>query len=128
MKRNLLFFLFLAFFFSACKKDDDTLFEQSPDERLNEALNKYQSALTSSAAGWKAALKLNSGDVYNFHFRFNNSNRVFMFADINSETAVKEYESSYRLKALQTPSLLFDTYSYLHILADPDASVNGGTY
>ncbi|ANE53673.1 DUF4302 domain-containing protein [Flavisolibacter tropicus] len=128
MKRNIIFFLFLVLLFSACKKEDDTLFEQSPDERLNEELNKYQSALSSSPAGWKATLLLSSGDVYNFHFRFNNTNRVFMFADINSETAVKEYESSYRLKALQTPSLLFDTYSYLHILADPDASVNGGTY
>jgi hypothetical protein len=42
------------------------------------------------------------------------------------ETATTEKESSYRLKALQTPALLFDTYSYLHMLADPDGSVNGG--
>jgi hypothetical protein len=37
-------------------------------------------------------------------------------------------ESSYRLKALQQPSLLFDTYSYIHLLSDPDAAVNGGVY
>ena len=36
-------------------------------------------------------------------------------------------ESSYRLKALQQPSLIFDTYSYLHVLSDPDETVNGGT-
>jgi hypothetical protein len=36
--------------------------------------------------------------------------------------------ASYRLKALQQPALLFDTYSYVHVLADPDAAVNGGTY
>src|SRR5204862_5715275 len=28
---------------------------------------------------------------------------------------------------LQQPSLLFDTYSYLHVLADPNPDVNGGT-
>jgi hypothetical protein len=27
---------------------------------------------------------------------------------------------------LQQPSLIFDTYSYLHLLADPDPNVNGG--
>ena len=127
MKRSIIFFLFSVLMLSACKKEDDTLFEQSPDNRLNEALNTYQSALVNSPAGWKATLRLSRGDLYNFHFRFDNSNRVFMFADINSETATTERESSYRLKALQTPSLLFDTYSYLHILADPDGSVNGGT-
>lgn len=126
MKRISLLFLSIAFIFSACQKDE-TLFEQSPDARLNEALNKYQSALISSPTGWKASLRNSRGDVYNFHLRFNNANRVFMFSDINSETAGTEKESSYRLKAMQTPSLIFDTYSYLHILADPDGSVNGGT-
>lgn len=127
MKRNIILYFFVVLIFSACQKDE-TLFEESPDDRLNEALSKYQSALTSSPAGWKATLRLSSGSLYNFHLRFNNSNRVFMFADINSQAAATEKESSYRLKALQTPSLIFDTYSYIHVLADPDASVNGGTY
>lgn len=128
MKQNFLFILFAALIFSGCKKDDDTAFDQSPDVRLNEALNKYQSALTGSAAGWNATLRTGTGGIYHFYFRFNESNRVFMYADINLETATTLRESSYRLKALQTPSLLFDTYSYLHILADPDAGVNGGVY
>jgi hypothetical protein len=51
-----------------------------------------------------------------------------MFSDFNLETATTARESSYRLKALQTPALLFDTYSYLHMLSDPDAAVNGGDY
>lgn len=124
---NTTLYLFLLLLLVACKKDD-TVFEQSPDDRINETLKKYESALTGSAAGWKATMKTKSGGLYNFHFRFNNSNRVFMFADINLETASTPRESSYRLKALQTPSLLFDTYSYLHVLADPDASVNGGNF
>ncbi len=120
------FLFFSAFVFSSCEKDDTRVFDQSPDTRINDALTQYGSALTSSAAGWNATIKTGTGGIYHFHFRFNESNRVFMFADINLETATTEKESSYRLKALQTPALIFDTYSYLHILADPDGSVNGG--
>jgi len=128
MRRSYLIFLFTVLIFSACKKDDDHVFDQSPDQRLNETLKKYETALTGSSAGWNATIQTGSGSIFHFHFRFNASNRVFMFADINLETATTAKESSYRLKALQTPSLLFDTYSYLHMLADPDAAINGGTY
>jgi uncharacterized protein DUF4302 len=121
-------FLLCLIVFSSCKKEETRVFDQTPDIRINDALTQYGSALTSSAAGWNATIKTGTGGIYHFHFRFNESNRVFMYADINLETASTAKESSYRLKALQTPSLLFDTYSYLHILADPDGGVNGGTY
>lgn len=121
-------FLLCLIVFSSCKKEETRVFDQTPDTRINDALTQYGSALTSSAAGWNATIKTGTGGIYHFHFRFNESNRVFMYADINLETASTEKESSYRLKALQTPSLIFDTYSYLHILADPDGGVNGGTY
>lgn len=49
-----------------------------------------------------------------------------MYSDFANNSAKVSKESSYRLKALQTPALIFDTYSYLHVLADPDNSVNGG--
>jgi hypothetical protein len=48
-----------------------------------------------------------------------------MTSDINASTTTP-LESSYRLKAMQKPSLLFDTYSHLHVLADPDPNKNGG--
>ena len=127
MKQYSILSLFLVLLFTACKKEE-TAFDQSPDERLNEALNKYQSILASSPTGWNATMLAGNGVTYNFHFRFNNANRVFMYADINSEAAATANESSYRLKAMQTPSLIFDTYSYIHVLSDPDASKNGGAY
>lgn len=113
--------------FSSCKKYD-TAFDQSPDQRINQALKSYQSALTGSPAGWNATIRTPNGGIYHFHFRFNDSNRVKMYSDFSQETAATARESSYRLKALQTPALLFDTYSYLHLLSDPDAAVNGGDY
>jgi hypothetical protein len=117
----------LIVIFSACKKYD-TAFKESPDQRINAALKKYESALTGSAAGWNATIQTANGGIYHYHFRFNDSNRVKMYSDFNQQTAGTVGESSYRLKALQTPALLFDTYSYLHLLSDPDANVNGGTY
>jgi hypothetical protein len=126
MKKNLLYILVLTVFFASCRKDDDPVFDQTPDERIQETLDKYQAALTSSPAGWNATITTGTGGIYHFLFRFNDSNRVFMYADINLESATVFKESSYRLKSLQQPSLIFDTYSYLHILADPDGNVNGG--
>jgi hypothetical protein len=66
------------------------------------------------------------GGGYGFWFEFSSEGRVVMMADINNDCATEAYESSFRLEAVQRPSLFFDTYSYLHILSDPDPSVSGG--
>ncbi|MCW3118286.1 MAG: hypothetical protein JWM28_2368, partial [Chitinophagaceae bacterium] len=126
MKKILFYIFFIVIAISSCRKDDNSVFNQSPDERIKETLDKYQSALTGSPAGWNATITTGTGGIYHFYFRFNDSNRVFMYADISLETATVLKESSYRLKAIQQPSLLFDTYSYLHLLSDPSSSVNGG--
>lgn len=114
----------------SCRKDVSDGSGPSPDDRLNELLRTYQEALVNAEYGWKALVYPGGADggVFLFYFKFNDSNRVEMFADIDSTTAITAMESSYRLKALQQPSLLFDTYSYLHILSDPDAANSGGAY
>lgn len=111
----------------SCKKSDNHLFDESADERINKKMQEYQAALLGSPDGWKALYSPATGGKYNFYFRFNAENRVFMYADFDTATARHEKESSYRLKALQQPALIFDTYSYIHLLADPDGNVNGGT-
>ncbi|HTN07371.1 DUF4302 domain-containing protein [Agriterribacter sp.] len=125
--KKILFSLFVIAAVAGCKKDNNHIFNKSPDERLNEALAGYQATLAGAPYGWNAVLYPKGGGAYAFYFKFNDANRVQMIADINTASATTVKESSYRLKALQQPSLLFDTYSYLHILADPDGSVNGGT-
>ena len=127
MNKNLLYYLLAITLVASCRKDDDNAFDKSPDERLNETLATYQKALSSSQYGWNANLITGDGSSYRFYFSFTDSNRVQMYSDFDSTTATVIKESSYRLKALQQPSLIFDTYSYIHILSDPDASVNGGT-
>ncbi len=126
MKQRLFIFLLLAGFLGACKKDTTRLFDESPDARLNKALATYQSQLTGAANGWKGVINLAGGSVYSFYCKFNDSNRVKMVLDFDSASAVTLKESSYRLKALQQPSLIFDTYTHLHLLADPTGRVNGG--
>ena len=125
MKSLLIIFLSLVIVFSACRKEDTPAFDKSPDERLNEALTKYQTQLSGAQYGWKGLIYPKAGGTYTFYFKFNNSNRVQMLSSFDSVSAVTIKESSYRLKALQQPSLIFDTYSYLHVLSDPSAEVNG---
>lgn len=124
MKKILLYLLLFPLIFS-CKKDEITD-EQRPDYRLTEALAKYNDLLSGSANGWKGHLFPAAGGGYGFLFNFNGKNRVEMLADIDDLSGVNFFESSYRLKAAALPSLYFDTYSYLHLLADPDPGVNGG--
>lgn len=112
---------------ASCRKDDHP-FAESPDDRINATLKNAQTVLSGAPYGWNGNLVTGGGGFYRFYFTFNDSNRVSMYSDWDSTTSTVLKESSYRLKALQQPSLIFDTYSYLHILSDPDASVNNGTY
>jgi hypothetical protein len=127
VKRILLYFLLPLIGLMACETSEDSVFDRSSDERLNAALATYQKRLVDAPHGWKAVLKPGGGGVYSFYFKFNDQNRVVMYSDFTQNSANVSKESSYRLKALQTPALLFDTYSYIHVLADPDDEVNGGT-
>lgn len=126
MKRSYLYLLFLATVFFSCENKDDTVFEESADVRLNAALASYEKQLVEAPYGWNAVIYPGGGGSYGFYFKFDDKNRVTMYSDFSDEAAGKPKESSYRLKAMQTPSLIFDTYSYLHVLADPDDKVNGG--
>ena len=56
MKKIFFYSLIIAALFSACKKDDTHIFDQSPDERLNQALANYQSRLSGAQFGWKAVI------------------------------------------------------------------------
>jgi hypothetical protein len=116
----------LLLLLTACQKHEDEVAPGDlPDARLNKVLSDYKAQLTSTPYGWKGVLKTSRGERYNFLFTFSPEGRVTTASDINVTTTAL-LESSYRLKAMQRPTLLFDTYSYLHILADPDPAANGG--
>ena len=123
-KQILTFMLLLLTVLSCSKKEEFT--GVRPDAQLKKVLEEYESQLAGSTNGWIAYLYPKGGGGYTFQFKFDRSNRVKMQAGYKQEYATTAKESSYRLRAAQVPSLYFDTYSYLHELADPDPSVLGG--
>jgi hypothetical protein len=126
MKKSFLYVMALLVGFSACRKEDKPLFEESADERAVEATAAYKSQLTGATNGWKVMVYPAGGGAYSFYMKFTDQDRVSMLSDFDSTSAVDFMESSYRVKALQQPTLVFDTYSYIHRLADPNPNVSGG--
>jgi hypothetical protein len=129
MKKSALYILSLLLLFS-CKKKTDVLFDKSADERIAEALSAYDAALQ-AAPGWKLFVYpkgLESQDIevggLTYYVKFGANNRVTMVSDFTFFMALTPNEAGYRLKATQRPSLIFDTYSYMHAAADPDPNVS----
>lgn len=129
MRKVFIYSLIAAIGLYGCRKND-RVFDASPDERINETLAADQAALLGATYGWKGLIFPAGldGGVVGFYFNFVDTNRVQMFSDFDSASSVTVEESSWRLKSLQQPALIFDTYSYVHVLCDPDASLNGGSY
>lgn len=126
MKKILIYTLFSLALFTGCKKEEVLIDGERPEERVSTAVTKYNDELTGSTNGWKAFLYPEGGGGYSFYFNFTKDNKVSMYADLDSDPASESMESTYRIKALQNPTLSFDTYSYMHILADPDPNTFRG--
>jgi hypothetical protein len=127
MKKTLIYTLLSLALFSGCKKDNENLIDgKRPEQRLEETLTQYNDQLTGSTYGWKGYLYPDGGGGYSFYFSFDKQNRVVMYGDMDSGPAQTSMESSYRIKVNQGLTLSFDTYSYLHLLSDPDPNVFGG--
>ncbi|WP_285010460.1 DUF4302 domain-containing protein [Pedobacter faecalis] len=126
MKRIYLFLILAIGVIAGCKKDTDPIFAD-PDTRLAAALAEDQAKLLSAEHGWKATIYPWGGKGFSYYFKFTADGKVSMLSDFNSTSASTVQESTYRLKALQRPTLIFDTYNYLHLAADPDGSISGGT-
>ncbi|MDH7464328.1 DUF4302 domain-containing protein [Chitinophagaceae bacterium 26-R-25] len=129
LTNSILYAVVALMLLSGCKKDyDKSVFEQLPQERTAEMLKDYKTILTSAPYGWQAYVYPGSGNLAStFLFKFDSTNRVVTSCDLAGSTITTPVESSYSLRALQMTTLVFDTYSYLHLLADPDPNVIGGT-
>ncbi|MEI6949162.1 DUF4302 domain-containing protein [Paraflavisolibacter sp. H34] len=130
-KHILLYLLGLTVLLAGCQKKADDVFDKTPDERLADMLAAYQKTLTGAPYGWKLVIKpkgLEKQDIkvggFSYYLTFTDANRVTMLSDFDTTMASVPKESGYRLKAVQRPSIYFDTYSYLHIPSDPTASIS----
>lgn len=128
MKRLIyLSLLLLLFVAGGCKKDRDVAPGERPEERMTAALTELRENLLSAPYGWNAYMTTAQGNGFSFYFDFDENDRVVSLSDFNEETSSVPLESGYRLRAVMAASLLFDTYSYIHLLADPNPGVAGGT-
>lgn len=126
MKKILSYIILVSVAFAACSREEDPVFAETADQRIQKKLAEYQVAIAGATNGWNGELTTKNNVTYRFHFSFDNANRVKMFSDFDGNTASVRKESSFRFKALQQPVLIFDTYSYIHIIGDPTDSVGGG--
>ncbi|UII23175.1 DUF4302 domain-containing protein [Fulvivirga ligni] len=117
---------FLSISVFSCDNDYDTIFEETPDQRLQQALDEYNSLIINAPQGWKAELTTGINRTYFYYFDFNEDGTVTMVSDFSQTTAGTPASSSWVIKALQKPTLSFNTYSYIHLPADPEGDVNGG--
>jgi hypothetical protein len=131
MKRIPLILFLIIVVLAGCQKKDDYLLGKTPDERLTEALKQYQNVLTQSPYGWKVVVfpqglvsTFAVSSAFSYYMKFNDSSFVTMYSDFDTTTAGIPRTSGYRLKALQRPSIEFDTYGYIHIPCDPDPSIS----
>lgn len=121
---------FVLLLLHGCTKKTDEVFPESADIRLQKVIDAYNSKLR-EGPGWKLFVYpqgLRSLDIevggLTYYLTFPDSNRVRMVSDFTTEMATTAKESGYKIKAEQRPSLIFDTYSYIHVAADPDANVS----
>ncbi|MEP6749212.1 MAG: DUF4302 domain-containing protein [Bacteroidota bacterium] len=137
MKKLSIYFLAAAIMMAGCKKTyDDTIGGQTPDQRVSAAMAAYQNKLTQSTYGW-IMIETTTGTAFNqgvsqdgpvasfaYYMQFTDSNKVTMFSDFDTSMAAVPKTSDFRVKSLQRPALIFDTYSYLHVPCDPDPNVS----
>lgn len=125
MKNKFLYIALVVLLMAGCKRDSDPILDD-PDTRLTAELLANQAKLVAAPNGWKATIYPSGGKGFSFYFKFLADGKVDMMGDINNTSSTAPQTSTYRLKALQRPTLIFDTYNYIHLIADPDASISGG--
>jgi len=113
--------------FAGCRKlSYVAAFDQTPQERMAEQIKLVQDALTTAENGWIGVLPTGIGGGYGFYMTFDNAQFVNMYADLLDSSATKVRQSQYRIKADMGADLVFDTYTYISLLNDPDNSAFGG--
>ena len=128
MKRFLYILAGVAMMATAgCTREFTSDLSGGSDERVDGIIREWKNELTSSEYGWFANVMTSQG-IYRFWMKFDERDNVTMYTDnlMYPEKKTIAEESSYRIEAYRAPTLIFDSYSYLSILNDPDNSISGG--
>jgi hypothetical protein len=101
-------------------------FDELPQDRMADTIKMVTDALTGAENGWIGVLPTGIGGGYGFYMTFDTAHFINMYADLADSCASKMRQSQYRVRADMGAALTFDTYTYITLLNDPDASAFGG--
>ncbi|WP_461630843.1 DUF4302 domain-containing protein [Labilibaculum euxinus] len=104
MKRILYILMASLFLFSSCDNEQDPIFEDSPETRLNKVLNEYKTTLTKDDGYWIAYY---SGSA--IFMKFNEDNTVEFQSTFND--GADDRTITYRVSSSQVPELVFESHS-----------------
>ncbi|MRT93246.1 DUF4302 domain-containing protein [Ancylomarina sp. 16SWW S1-10-2] len=128
MKNTILIILACLLAFTACDNEVDELFEQSSQERINDAKIEYKDILTSSENGWVIEVipgAENKG-AYSAYVTFNDDGKVYLSTDFSPYDYEAEIDSSlYEINYTQGMTIAFTTFSQMNYFSNPNNS--GGT-
>jgi hypothetical protein len=116
----------LALFATSCERDIVSGMDGSVDQRIDNLIKGYVNQLQSSQYGWMASVYTQNG-YYQFWMSFPKGDTVVMYTDNPGYKAYKQIPdtATYTFRALQRPTLSFDTYSYISYINDPDPNISG---
>ena len=127
--KSIIVLLSLAVAFTACSRDEESLFEKSAAERTVEALENAQKYLTEAPNGWEFLYFCNPATRgYNILVKFDKHGKVTATAKNipGHKTLVTDDNSVWEVVSDYGPILTFNTYNdVLHLWADPQADGDG---
>ena len=125
MKAKYLFIgLAVASLFSACSRDEESLFDQSAAERAQSTLENAKTILTAPSNGWEMLYFANrESRGYNVIVTFYKNGKVVATANnaLTTKNQMVTDSSTWLVKNDYGPIISFDTYNQvLHAWANPD--------
>lgn len=132
--KKIIYSLLIIMAVASCADQNSLIYEQKPDERVQAVLDNYNKIIKSGTNGWFLALETGAKGGVNHWVNFTGENTCEMLSDAETissskfpNSATEVSPSSWRLKSVETPILIFDTYNYIHMLADPTSSISGAS-
>lgn len=113
-----------ALMFQSCLKSQEDLFDQTPSERMTQALKNYKEILPTAENGWLLEYYPERNQIYGgfaFVVKFTPS-MVKAYTELADVTQSSE-DTQYQLIADSGPVLSFDSYnSFLHFFSNPSGT------
>jgi len=109
MKKIFTIFFASLVLFSSCTKEDDPVFDKTPEERLRGTLSEYKTKLTNEDGLWITYYYGNA-----ILMKFSQDNTVEFQSTFNG--GLDDRTITYRVGASQVPELIFENHSVFHAI------------